>query len=237
MTTPVVLVHGIRTSATMWRPQVEFLEFEGVPVRTVDLPGHGSRLPEPFGLDEARHSIDLAVTAAAADGPVLLVGHSMGGFLALDRAANAGLPLAGVMAVSCTALPRGWPLAVYRRLLLSLDSLPDRGLALTRLLLRSLPTSTRDDFGAGGYAFDAQHAAIPAMSTLDPLADVAAIEVPLWLVNGTIDQLRIDERRFRRAAPQARMIIVPGAHHLVTAMRPKAFNLILAESLASLASA
>ena len=78
-----VLVHGIRTSATMWRAQVAHLRARGVEVTAVDLPGHGTRMSEPFTAEGAFATIDGAVRAAAERGPVVLVGHSMGGLLCL----------------------------------------------------------------------------------------------------------------------------------------------------------
>ena len=66
MVVQVVLVHGIRTSATMWRSQIEYLGERGNPVVAVDLPGHGSRMPEKFALDAAFETIDEAVRDAAA---------------------------------------------------------------------------------------------------------------------------------------------------------------------------
>ena len=99
MVVQVVLVHGIRTSATMWRSQVAYLERRDTPVVAVDLPGHGSRRGEEFTLDGAFETIDAAVRDAAVRGPVLLVGHSMGGLLCIEYVgAEAAPPVAGFIA-------------------------------------------------------------------------------------------------------------------------------------------
>jgi pimeloyl-ACP methyl ester carboxylesterase len=225
----VVLVHGIRTSATMWRSQVAFLEQRGNPVVAVDLPGHGSRMAEEFTLEGALATIDSAVTDAASRGPVLLVGHSMGGLLCIEYVgAEHPPPVAGFIAASCTAIPRGVGLAAYRMLARGFDSLPDRGMWLTnRMLDRILPVETRDDFGAGGYALDAQDVALRSLSVLDLLTAVERIDVPLWFVNGQYDQLRVNERLFTRLAPNAELIVVPRTTHHVTVMRPEVFNAVL----------
>ncbi|TDN92817.1 alpha/beta hydrolase [Microbacterium sp. BK668] len=236
MTVQVVLVHGIRTSATMWRAQVEHLERRGNPVTAVDLPGHGSRRAEDFTLDGAFATIDEAVRAAAEQGPVLLSGHSMGGLLGIEYVgAEIPPPVAGFIAVSCTAVPRGVGLAAYRMLARGFDSLPDRGMWLTdRMLDRILPAETRADFGAGGYALDAQDVALRSLSVLDLLAALGRIDVPLWFVNGQYDQLRVSERLFLRVAPQAELIVVPRTTHHVTVMRPEVFNAVLELALATL---
>jgi non-heme chloroperoxidase len=232
----VVLVHGIRTSATMWRSQVAHLEARGHPVVALDLPGHGTRMAEDFSLEGAFETIDRAVTDAATRGPVLLAGHSMGGLVSIEYVGREDPPpVAGFIAASCTAVPRGIGLAAYRLLARGFDSLPDRGMWLTnRVLDRTLPAETRQDFGAGGYAFDTQDAALRSLSVLDLLAALRRIEVPLWFVNGQYDQLRANERLFLRVAQHAELIVFPRTSHLVTAMRPAAFNALLDLAIATI---
>ncbi len=229
MVVQVVFVHGIRTSATMWRAQVGYLQERGNPAIAVDLPGHGSRMAEEFTIEGAFATIHEAVTDAASRGPVLLVGHSMGGLLCIEYAGSEeSHPVAGFIAASCTAIPRGVGLAAYRVLARGFDSLPDRGMWLTnRMLDRILPAETRDDFGAGGYALDAQDLALRSLSVLDLLAALEHIDVPLWFVNGQYDQLRVNERLFLRIAPHAELIVVPRTTHHVTVMRPEVFNAVL----------
>ncbi len=232
----VVLVHGIRTSATMWRSQVAHLEQRGNAVTAVDLPGHGSRMDEAFTLEGAFATIDAAVRDAAERGPVLLVGHSMGGLLSIEYVgAEDPPPVAGFIAAACTAIPRGVGLATYRMLARGFDALPDRGMWLTdRVLNATLPDETRYDFGAGGYALAAQDVALRTLSVLDLLAALERIEVPMWFINGQYDQLRANERLFSRIASHAELIVVPRTTHLVTAMRPRVFNALLDLALATL---
>ena len=239
MSPQVVFVHGIRTSQTMWRAQVEHVASLGVTGVAVDLPGHGRRRDETFTLDAALATIDDAVREAATRGPVLLVGHSMGGLLATAYAgSHPRPPLAGLIAASCTSLPRGFGLKAYRGVLKVVDQLPGRGLFLTRMALTAtLPAHTRGDFAAGGYALDAQDAALASLAGLDLPSAVRRLEVPAWFVNGQFDQLRLHERLFRRLAPSAQFLVVPRASHLVTAMRPDTFNAVLTDALTALALA
>lgn len=236
MVVQVVLVHGIRTSATMWRAQVEYLTARGNPVTAVDLPGHGSRMAEDFTLEAVFETIDSAVRAAAERGPVLLSGHSMGGLLCIEYVgAEKPPPVAGFIAASCTAIPRGVALATYRVLARGFDALPDRGMWLTdRMLDRILPEETRADFGAGGYALDAQDVALRSLSVLDLLAALHRIDVPLWFVNGQWDQLRVNEKLFMRVAQHAELIVVPRTTHHVTVMRPRVFDAVLEVALTTL---
>lgn len=237
MTSPptrVVFVHGIRTSASMWRAQQSYLDERGVPSIALDLPGHGSRLREPFVLERALRDIRYAIRSREGE-KVLLVGHSLGGLLSLTVAGTPGVPpLAGLIAASCTAIPRGAALAAYRALVGAGNLLPDNGLWIgERVLQATLPYDTRADFGAGGWAFDAQDRALSSLATLNLPRAVARITAPLWFVNGQYDQLRIHERIFTRLAKHSELIVIPRATHLVTAMQPRAFNAVLSLALAT----
>lgn len=234
----VVLVHGIRTSATMWRVQVAHLTGLGVPATAVDLPGHGTRMAEPFTLDSALATVDTAVRDAAACGPVLLVGHSLGGLLCTQYVgAVEPPPVAGYIAASCTATPRGLALATYRLLARGFDALPERGQPIAdRVLDATLPPETRADFGAGGYAYDTQDTALASLGALDLLTALTRIRIPMWFVNGQFDQLRVNERLFQELAPHAELIVFPRTSHLVSAMRPEAFNAVLNLALATLSA-
>lgn len=236
MVAQVVFVHGIRTSATMWRAQVEHVRSRGFGARAVDLPGHGTRMGEQFTLEGALQTVDAAVQDAAPHGPVVLAGHSMGGLLSIQYVGTEDPPpVAAFIAASCTAVPRGAALQTYRMLAKGFDSLPDRGMWLTnRFLDRILPDETRADFGAGGYALDAQDAALAALADLDVLSALPRIDVPLWFVNGQYDQLRTSERLFTRVAPHAELVVVPRTTHHVTVMRPRVFNAVLDVALATI---
>lgn len=239
MATTVVMVHGIRTSATMWRAQVAHLAAHGTAAVAVDLPGHGTRMAERFTLEGALATIDDAVRTAAAQGEVLLVGHSMGGLICTAYVGQEDRPpVDAFIAASCTAIPRGVGLATYRTLAHGFDRLPGRGDRIAQWVLdRTLPDETRADFGAGGYAYDAQDIALKSLSVLDLLAALRRIEVPMWFINGQFDQLRVNERLFASLVPQAELIVVPRTSHLVTAMRPRVFNALLDLALATVDAA
>ena len=237
MTPQVVFVHGIRTSATMWRAQVEHLTTAGIGANAVDLPGHGTRMSETFTLDGAFETIDAAVTDAAARGPVLLVAHSMGGLVSIEYMGREDPPpVEAFIAAGCTSIPRGAGLTMYRTLARGFDRLPRRGQPLTDMVLdRTLPPETRADFAAGGYAYDAQDTALRSLSVLDLVSALKRISVPMWFVNGQWDQLRLNERLFTALKPEAELIVVPRTSHLVTAMRPRVFNAVIDLALATMA--
>lgn len=233
---PVVLVHGLRTSRTMWRAQVEALECAGHPALAVDLPGHGARIGEPFTLDGAVRAV-LQGVAAAGD-RVLLVGLSLGGYVSIAATAREPDGIAGLVAASCSTRPiplltGAWGLAAR-----GIARLPDAGAGFNQFLVdRTLPVDGAQDVGAGGFALEATAPVLRELSGAATLADLARIDVPVWLVNGRYDHFRGEERRYLRTCRDGRLIVVPGATHLVSLIAPVAFTRVLLEAAAALDSA
>lgn len=232
----VVLVHGLRTSSTMWRRQVELLAGHDVDVVAVDLPGHGSRLGEPFSLDDAFRGIDLALNMAGEPAiPRLLVGLSLGGYISIEYAALHPGRLDGLVAASCGTRPRGVALDGYRRLAAAIGTMPDQGRRLNDAMARLfLSPSAAEDVLAGGVALDVMAPVLEAVGRLDPEAALARVDVPVWFVNGRFDHFRIEERRLLRAARDGRLVIIPGATHLVSLIRPDDFAAIVLGAVAEL---
>ena len=220
---PVVLVHGLRTSRTMWRAQVEALERAGRTAHAVDLPGHGARVGEPFTFDGA-----VATVRQAAD----VVGLSLGGYVAIAHAARHPEQVAGLVAASCSTRPlrplvEGWSLAVR-----GIVRLPDHGERLNAFMVRRfLPAPGAVDVGAGGFALLVTEDVLRQVATAAPHDDLATIEAPVWLVNGRYDHFRGDERAFLRACRHGRLVVVPGATHLVSLVAPERFTRVVLEAL------
>ena len=208
---PIVLVHGTRTSSAIWDDQVRALTQGGHATVAIDLPGHGSRSGERFTFEGGLAAIDEAVRSC--DSPPLLVGLSLGGYMALAYAGEHEDRLAGVLLAGCSTDLKGKPLRAYRR-------------ASHRLV---------PALGLGGGTWHVVTDMLAALHGYAPLRDLRRLALPVWLVNGARDPLRFGARRYLGANPGARQWVVPGAGHDVNSHNPVAFNRILLHVLRDLA--
>jgi pimeloyl-ACP methyl ester carboxylesterase len=222
----------------------------------VDLPGHGERGGERFTLARAFEILDDAVASFPVGMPVVVVGMSLGGYTTLAYAATHPQRLAGVVACACSANPRGKPVALFREAAALVDaagSTVRRSLGRVRGVLRagrSLPGGMPGGMSAGvrasGGSDDAQLAGPPPWRVVtdmlhelagrSSLDDLRTARVPVWLINGRRDHLRVDERRYLDAAPDTALVVVPRAGHDVNLDAPDAFNAALSRALGDLTS-
>jgi pimeloyl-ACP methyl ester carboxylesterase len=100
---PLLLLHGFCEDSSLWNTLAPYLQ--EIPVLAIDLPG--------FGLSDAPESPTMAAYAAVVNGVLdslsvprcVLVGHSLGGYVALEFAATCGERLAGIGLFHSHALP------------------------------------------------------------------------------------------------------------------------------------
>ncbi|BCJ39473.1 lysophospholipase [Actinoplanes ianthinogenes] len=204
---PIVFVHGIRLSGTMWGPVAALVDG---PSTAPDLPGHGSRGGEPFTLDGAVEAV-----ASAVDGPAVLVGHSLGGFVAIAAAARYPERVAALVVGGCTVRPRGAFLAGYRFAAGLAGRHPELADRLSvRGFQRALPPPVAAAMVAGGVRCAVMPSVVTALSDLDPPACLRAYPGPVHLFNGARDPFRAEERRFLAASPGAHLTIVPARGHI-----------------------
>lgn len=210
---PLVFVHGTRTSSAIWEHQLAAVRRSGHDAVAVDLPGHGSRAHERFTLPGAMSAIDEAVSSFSV--PPLLVGLSLGGYSSLAYAARHHGKVAGVVLSGCSTEIRGKPLGLYRTVSLKVAQ------------------TLRPTGGTWHVVADM----LAAMKGYSSLADLRRVLVPVWLVNGRRDILRLEERRFLAAVPGLRLHVVARAGHDVNSHAPETFNRILLHALHELRGA
>lgn len=223
MGVPVVLVHGLRTSRTMWRAQLGALRAYGCEAVAIDLPGHGGRRGERFTLDGAVDAVAAGVDAVG--GRALVVGLSLGGYTAIAHAARRPEQVAGLVAAACSTRPLVALVGGWSVLARGIARLPDGGAGLNQGMVdRVLSPEAARDVAAGGFALDVVDDVLREMRAATPVEDLRRVRAPVWLVNGRYDHFRGEERRFLRACADGRLVVVPGATHLVSLTAPVGFT-------------
>jgi pimeloyl-ACP methyl ester carboxylesterase len=215
---PVVLVHGIRLSGTMWHPVMERIG-PNHPTAAPDLPGHGRRRGEIF---TAEGAVD-AVTAAIDElgGRALVAGLSLGGYVAQAVAGNDPQRVAGLVAFGSTATAGGGWGAAYRLLAGVAARHAETGNRLSAWgFRRALPAPIAEAVVAGGMSCEVMRQAVDAVIAMNPPAALTRYPGPVWLVNGARDPFRADERAFLRACRDGRLITIPGRGHVTTLAEP-----------------
>src|SRR5438132_6788133 len=102
----ILLIHGSGVSAGYWVNQLRSLG-EAFRVAAIDLPVHGASDPIQQPSVEAYAETAAKLLDALGAGPVLVVGHSLGGAVAIALAARRPDTVTGlVLVASCAKLPR-----------------------------------------------------------------------------------------------------------------------------------
>jgi len=229
---PLVLVHGAGGTRLHWPPTLRRLP--GVEVYALDLPGHGEA-PGPWQstIEGYRQAIVEWMQALGLP-PAVIVGHSMGGALALSLALDAPERVAGIVLVGTGARLRVHPLL--------LEAAASGG----------LPTETLATLVSWWYSPEAPHRlrelatrVLAATNTevlygdflacdgFDVMERLGAIDRPALVVVGEDDRMTpVKYARFlAENLPVARLEVIPGAGHMVMLEKPAAVEQVLSDWL------
>lgn len=262
-----VFLHGVGASWTTWTPMLvaagpNLAELGNILL--VDLPGFGASEAHPASLDAAEIGQAL-VQACVQLGycEMDLVGHSMGGYLAMAMASNTALEIKSVCCVSgayfsvvaAAARPAGAAFhhpraSAYYRAQVALSLLgrlaPGMLAALDRLGLMAAvlspflahPKRARPQFRASlssDFRGRSFRMAARNAKTHDPRTDWPRIAVPVSGLFGERDRFtgRADVAEFGRVLPDATVTSFPDAGHFAHIEQPTATFDWIRRSLAS----
>ena len=227
----VVLLHGWARRAEDFHATANLLADRGVASVALDLPGFGAS-PLPARAGGARHYAQLLAPAVSeiADGPVVLVGHSFGGRVALVMAAEhpelvTSLVLVGVPLMRGAA-PR--PPAAYRWW---------RWLRARGLISEARLEAARQRYGSNDYrrASGVLRDVFVASVNESYEDELARVHVPVALVWGTRDSevpLEVAERA-RSLVPGSTLCVIEDVGHLVPIEAPDELAEVVESALRS----
>jgi len=222
---PIVFIHGTRLTRRMWRAQVEALRDE-FRVVTLDLPGHGAMADQRFTLRGASDHVATVIETAVGR-PAIVVGLSLGGYVAMDLAARRPELVRGLVLSGATAEPVGPRAVPYRALAWVMDHSSDGAFhTVNAWFFRSrFPSSIADPILADGFWSHGGADALAAIVGERFLPRLAAYPGATLILNGEYDPVfRLTSRAFARAAKDARRVRLRGASHLANLDRPAAFS-------------
>lgn len=222
----ILFLHGAAVTGRMWLPQVQALVGE-YRLLAPDLPGHGTRSAKGFRLAAAVEEVSGLIEREAA-GRALLVGSSMGGYVAVALAHRYQQQAAGLVLSGCSVSFRGL-LGLYVRVAGPLVRyvVPKRWSErlMQRSFRRILPANVADAvIGAGLYP-KAVGEALVELAGKDFRAMLRSFPGPVLILNGENDKPnRRAERGLVAAASRAELQIIPDASHACSLERPEAFT-------------
>ena len=222
----IVFVHGTRLTGSFWAAQQAAL---GAEFRTIapDLPAHGTRADEPFTLDGAADAVAAAIRAEAPDGQAIVVGLSLGGYVAMTLAAREPDLVSGLVVSGASAEPVGLlklPFALFATIM---DGVADERFdRLNAWFFRSrYPPAIAEPIVAGGFWSHGGAEAVRSLVGERFIPRLAAYPGPSLIVNGEFDVVfRPGARAFAAAARDTRRVRLGGASHLANLDRPTAFS-------------
>jgi len=221
----IVFIHGTRLTGAMWTPQQTALagEFRTI---AVDLPAHGARAGEPFTLAGAVEAVASTIRAEAG-GRAVVVGLSLGGYVAMDLAARHPELVRGLVLSGATAEPTGIKVLPYLALarLMSQVDVDRLDRVNTWFFRRRFPPEIADPIVAGGFWSRGGSAALRSVAGERFVPRLAAYPGPSLILNGEHDlPFRLFAPSFAAAAQDARRVRLAGASHLANLDRPAAFS-------------
>ena len=236
--TTLVFVHGWSCDRNYWRHQMDSLQGE-FRVIALDLAGHGASGKDRTNWSIANFANDVAAVVGATDAKeVVLIGHSLGGPVALE--AGLLLPDRVVGVIGVDAFFDDWANPAHAKMT---DQLRPNFAAGTRAFVRKalfLPTSRAPlaDSISNAMAAAPPEIALPALDNLlawarDRQTSAApALQAPAGLImvaGGSAATAKF--QRSREGLPGLGVAEVPGTGHFIMLEVPSAFNARLREML------
>jgi len=239
---PLLFLHGFPLSRGIWSKQVDAFKTRHR-VIAPDLRGFGESATSPGLISMHRFAEDLhALMQHLVTGPVILAGHSMGGFVALAFASAFPKFIRGLVLVGMKAGVDGPEIAAARRAEAEKVSREGSSVLVKAMAPRMLSASEKDEEMALSVrdlmASSSSQGVIGALLGMAERPDMASmlgkIRVPTLVIAGSDDTLvpPSDAEALARSIPGAQLNLIPKAGHLVGFEQAAAFNEVMRNWLA-----
>ena len=226
----IVLLHGAGFDHTAWALHSRWFAHHGYGVLAPDMPGHGRSFGAPLRTIAEMADWTAALLEAAGVAKATLVGHSMGSLVALETAARHSAKILALGLIGTTSTMNVGPdllKAAEANDHAAVDMVSIWGLGFDAELGGSLAPGLWMHGGAQrvlercppGVLFSDLSA---CNAYQDALAAASKITVPTTLVLGERDMMTPSRggKALAAALPNSRIVVLPGAGHMMMAERP-----------------
>jgi len=234
---PVVMLHGIGGGKTQWSPQLDLLALHGWRAIAWDMPGYGdSAMPAGDYTFAALAQGLVRLLDALSIERAIVLGHSMGGMVALETVAQAPERVAGLI-LACTSAAFGKADGDWQRQFVAERLAPlDAGLGMAEMAARQVPRMMSAEAPKaarelalaimGAVPEATYRAALRCLVTFDRRDVLPRIAVPTLLVAAAEDGQApppVMEKLAGRIAG-AEFDVLSSAGHLANLERPAEFG-------------
>jgi len=239
----LVFIHGWSCDSNYWREQLHAFDKKYTLV-TVDLAGHGGTDGSRKEWSIARFGQDVAtVLSAVPNKQIILVGHSMGGPVAIEAARLLKGRIIGIIGVD-TFKSIGAPVPSRAQVDAAIRPFEADFIGQTRSLVADhLFVKGSHPQLAQKIAYDmslsSPRVAVPVMRAVleydftEPLKDIS---VPIVAINSDLGE-PVNEARIRKVLPKFRTVTLPGTGHFLMMEDPQRFNPALEAEVATMLGA
>ena len=239
----LVFLHGVGGGHAAWRDQLPYFAARGYRAVAWDQPGYGaSPLLEPYDLERVAGALR-ALLEQLGSSPAVLIGHSMGGFVAQEAYARfPGLIKALVLCFTSAAF--GGAGGEFQRQFIAARIAPlEQGRSMAEVSSRVMATMRGSKSRPGGLEHaervmagvpaETYRKAVALLTTFDRRALLPQIDVPTLVLAGSEDRTAPPSvmERMARKIPGAQYVVLDGCGHLGPMDQPDEFNRALAEFL------
>jgi pimeloyl-ACP methyl ester carboxylesterase len=226
----ILFLHGIRLGRAIWDQHALALS-QRYHVVTLDLPGHGALTGVPFTAPNLDAQLDEALRTM--EKPPLIVGYSLGGFVAMSYASRFTDRTRALLLSDCTLDFDHWKMWPIDASFGFMQWLPRPMLDafLHTTLYMALPKRYADIVKNIPFDSDVLSRVNAIAQSVARLSDgIATYRKPVLIVNGEYDvAFRADERRYLHRLPQARLRLMHGLDHAAPMRRVAEFSRIVDE--------
>jgi pimeloyl-ACP methyl ester carboxylesterase len=238
----VMLIHGWAEDSTLWQSQLAPLTAR-YSVVTVDLGGQGSSGANRQTWSLPNFAQDVAAVAARLpDAQIVLVGHGMGGPVALEAAPLLGARLRGVIGVE-TFRTIGQPPPRHSQVVQTLAPFRSDFAGTVRRFVAGTLFHPQVDPALVHTVADQMARAVPEralaqlaeLNSFDYASILPAVRAPIVVIDSDLGGA-VDPVRLQRAAPQLRVVTLSGDDSFPMLDDVPRFNATLLQAVDSLAA-